>query len=179
MSLHMDMSIKATIAERVSEAARLLVEKRSRGSLKEVIALLDKERVVDVKKHDSKIRSQLKQMFADKEIVPVNRLKSRKPSVATVFKMGSTKPKKVRVSLEKRKSIVMAAKKKKQLAVIRLSMGKNAKTVKAVGKASGKVVKKTGKIIGAKKTNKTVSQQTDESGSESYDDEEDVPTIVA
>lgn len=146
--MHIKLPSKSTIAQKVSEATKLLVGKNGRCTLKELVAFLEKENQFDVKKNDEKIRSQLKQMFESKEIIPANRIKG-KPAVTVVFKLSSIKNKSI--SSEKRKSILMAAKKKKQNE------------------------KNSSKPDGKKSSKKTAKQTTNDTDLEQFDDDEDVP----
>ena len=137
---------RATISSKIREAVILLADKRC--THKELVNFLTKENQMDVERHNEKIKTVLKQMFSDKEIVPVR--KGIKPTVNVVFRLVSKKKK--AVSVEKRKSILMAEKKKKQ----------NAKKT-ASNKAAASKTK-------SKKT-------TVESDLEEYEDDEDVPAI--
>lgn len=154
MSMHISLPSKSTIAQKVTEATKLLVGKNERCTLKELLVFLEKENQFDVKKNEEKVRLQLKQMFERKEIIPANRIKG-KPAVTVVFKLGSIKNK--QISSEKSKSIVMAAKKKKQ----------NEK------KSSKPAVKLTSGKKSSKKTVKQTTEDTDDL--EEFDDDEDVP----
>ncbi|XP_031634707.1 nucleolar protein dao-5-like isoform X2 [Contarinia nasturtii] len=151
-SIHLNMKKSSTIPQFITGAVELLGNTAGKSSYKHLRAFLEKENLFDVERHESKIRNQLKEMFADGQIVPANKIKG-KPNVAVLFKLGSLK--KTNMSSQKRKSIKMAAKKKAQNA---------SKSKKAT--ADDKV---------APKKTKTTKKAEPVEELEEYDDDDDVP----
>lgn len=147
-SLHMNPPASATISWKVHEAVTLMVDRNKKCSYKELVTFLANDIQLDVERHNEKIKTILKQMFSDEEIVPLRR--GVKPTLNVLFRLGSNKKK--TISVKKRKSIMMAEKKKKQ----------NAKKT-----TSDKVA-----------ASKTISKKTTvESDLEDFEDDEDVPPI--
>lgn len=138
------MKQSSTIPQLIAGAIELLSKSEGKSSYQKVREFLAKEAKFDVDKHSHKIKNQIKEMFESGEIIPVNKLKG-KPNVSALFKLKKKKP----VSAQKRKSILMAEKKKAQ-----------------------KAPKKTKQP--AKKVKKPTKTTTEEE-LEEFDDEEDVP----
>lgn len=108
------LTAKASLNDIIDASIIFLARANGHSSLHEVKKYLEKEHsdVIDVARHNEKIKTQVKHMFETKVIVAA-RLHV-KPGVSIQFKLASKSKKVTEMSAEKRKSQQMAMKKKVQ-----------------------------------------------------------------